>query len=402
MKHNFKISYGKNVYDKKEISAVIKTLNNSTQMGKSVSKFEKKVSKFFKKKYALMVNSGTSAITLALNVLNISNGDEVITPCLNFGTALSSIINCGAKPILVDINIETLQINEKLIEEKINKKTKALLIPNLIGNIPNWKKIYKIAKDNNLKIIEDSADTLGATINKKSTGIYSDISITSFYGSHVISCAGNGGMMLTNNKSNYEKAKVLRSWGRMSTLLKDSENIKNRLGINLLGIDYDKKFVFSELGYNFEPSEIGAAFGLAQLKKFKLFSKIRNKNFYLHKIFFSKFENFFITPRIDFKVKTNFLAYPIIIKENNFFTKKKLQIFLEKNNIQTRPIFSGNILRHPAFKHLISKRNNVNKFLNSDYIMKNGILIGCHQGLKIKDIKYIHNKISNFLNMNFY
>jgi len=402
MKNSFKISYGKNVYDKKEITAVIKTLNHSTQMGKSVSKFEKEVSKHFSKKYALMVNSGTSAITLALNVLNISAGDEVITPCLNFGTALSSIINSGAKPILVDINLETLQINEKLIEKKINKKTKALLVPNLIGNIPNWKKIYKIAKNNNLKIIEDSADTLGASINNKPTGIYSDISITSFYGSHVISCAGNGGMMLTNNKLNYEKAKVLRSWGRMSTLLKDSENIKKRLKINLLGIEYDKKFVFSELGYNFEPSEIGAAFGLAQLKKFRLFSKIRNNNFYLHKKFFSKFENLFIVPKIEHKVKTNFLAYPIIIKENRYFTKKKLQIFLEKNNIQTRPIFSGNILRHPAFEYLISKRNNVNNFFYSDYIMKNGILIGCHQGLKKNDIKYIHNKISNFINKNFY
>jgi CDP-6-deoxy-D-xylo-4-hexulose-3-dehydrase len=103
---------------------------------------------------------------------------------------------------------------------------------------------------------------------------------------------------------------------------------------------------------------------------------------------------------MDFKVKTNFLAYPIIIKENNFFTRKKLQIFLEKNNIQTRPIFSGNILRHPAFKHLISKRNNVNKFLNSDYVMKYGLLIGCHHGLSLDDIDYIHNKVLKFINTN--
>ena len=188
----------------------------------------------------------------------------------------------------------------------------------------------------------------------------------------------------------------------MSSLLKDSEDINKRLGIKLKGIEYDMKFVFSENGYNFEPSEIGAAFGLAQLKKFRLFSKIRNNNFYLHKKFFSKFENLFIVPKIEHKVKTNFLAYPIIIKENRYFTKKKLQIFLEKNNIQTRPIFSGNILRHPAFEYLISKRNNVNNFFYSDYIMKNGILIGCHQGLKKNDIKYIHNKISNFINKNFY
>ena len=120
-------------------------------------------------------------------------------------------------------------------------------------------------------VIEDSADTLGATINKKASGIYSDISITSFYGSHIISCAGNGGMLLTNNKNFFTKAKVLRSWGRMSTLIKDSENIQKRLGIKLKGFDYDRKFVFSEAGYNFEPSEIGASFGLVQLKKFRKF-----------------------------------------------------------------------------------------------------------------------------------
>ena len=111
------------------------------------------------------------------------------------------------------------------------KKTKALLIPNLIGNIPDWKALKKIALKHKLKIIEDSADTLGATINNKPTGVFSDISITSFYGSHVISCAGNGGMFLTNNKKFFLRAKVLRSWGRMSTLIKDSENIKKRLGI---------------------------------------------------------------------------------------------------------------------------------------------------------------------------
>ena len=125
----------------------------------------------------------------------------------------------------------------------------------------------------NLKVIEDSADTLGAKINNKPTGVYSDISITSFYGSHVISCAGNGGIIFTNNKNYLSKAKVLRSWGRMSSLIKDSENIKKRLGIKLKGYSYDRKFVFSEAGYNFEPSEIGASFGLEQLKKFNAFSK---------------------------------------------------------------------------------------------------------------------------------
>ena len=391
-----KIPYGKNVYDNNEIKAVVKTLNKSTQMGKSVTTFENKISKLFAKKFGLMVNSGSSALTLALKVMEFEKDSEIITPCLNFGTAVSSIMLSNLKPIFVDCKIETLQIDIEKIEKKITKKTKALLIPNLIGNIPDWKKIRILANKYKLMVIEDSADTLGATIDGKPSGKFSDISITSFYGSHIISCAGNGGMFVTNNKNFFTRAKVLRSWGRMSTLIKDSENIHKRLGIKLKGFEYDRKFVFSEAGYNFEPSEIGASFGLVQLKKFKKFNMLRNRNFKLHCNFFKKLEAFFITPTIEKNIKTNFLAYPIIIKDNSYFSRKELQVFLEKNNIQTRPIFSGNILRHPAFSNLINKRNKLNSFKNSDYIMKHGLLIGCHQGLSTKDINHIHKVVLNF------
>ena len=391
------ISYGKNVYDQTEINAVTATLRKSTQMGKAVLTFERKISKMFGKKYGLMVNSGSSALILALKSLNLKAGSEIITPCLNFGTAVSSIMINNLVPVLIDVDVRTLQINPDLIQKKITKKTKAILVPNLIGNIPDWKKIKQIAKKNKLFVIEDSADTLGAKISKKPTGIFSDISITSFYGSHVISCAGNGGMLLTNDKNIYIKSKVLRSWGRLSTLLEDSENINKRLEIKLKGFDYDKKFVFSEVGYNFEPSEIGASFGLAQLEKFKSFSSLRNKNFKYHYNFFKKNDKFFLTPIVKKNVYTNFLAYPIILKPNKYFKRKDLQIFLENNKIQTRPIFSGNILRHPAFTNIISKKNKLNQFKNADYVMKNGILIGCHQGLKNKEINYIHSIIIKFL-----
>ena len=392
------ISYGKNVYGKEEINAVLKRIKQTTQMSQSVSNFEKKIAKKFNKKYGIMVNSGSSAIYLSLKILNFKKDIEVIVPCLNFGTAISSLLFCNLKPILVDVNINTLQINENLIEKKINSKTKAIMIPNLIGNIPNWQFIKKIANKHNLKIIEDSADTLGAKINGKSTGIYSDFSITSFYGSHIISCAGNGGMLMLNNKKDYNKALILRSWGRLSSTLKNSENIKKRLDINLMGINYDRKFVFAEAGFNFEPNELGATFGLQQLLKFNKFQKIKNKNFNFHKKFFSKINNYFIPIKIDNRIKTNFLAYPIIIKQNKKFNRKKLQIYLEENNIQTRPIFSGNILRHPGFKNLINKQNKIKNFPNSDYIMRNGILIGCHQGLNNYQLKYIHSKILQFIN----
>ena len=393
-----RVTYGKNVYGREEINAVINQLKKTTQMSSSVKKFETKIAKIFNKKYGLMVNSGSSALTLAMDLLDLKKDDEIITPALNFGTAISAIVKAKAKPVFVDIDVETLQIAVDKIEEKITKKTRAFLIPNLIGNIPNYIKIKKILKKyKKIKIIEDSADTLGAKIGSQSTGEFSDMSITSFYGSHVISCAGNGGILLLDDKKHYERAKVLRSWGRMSSLLQDSENINKRLGLKLMGVEYDRKFVFAESGYNFEPSEVGAAFGLEQLKKFNSFSKLRNKNFKLHKIFFNNHKNLFITPSILKNVKTNFLSYPIILKENKFFDRKDLQIYLENHNIQTRPIFTGNVLRHPAFRYLISKINKLSNYKNSDYIMRNGILIGCHQGLSSKHMDYMHAIINKFL-----
>ena len=392
------ITYGKNVYGSEEINAVLKRIRQTTQMSTSVKAFEKKIAKKFNKKYGIMVNSGSSAIHLGLKILNLKKNSEVIVPCLNFGTAISSLTFCDLKPIFVDVDIKTLQIDANLIEKKINSKTKAIMIPNLIGNIPNWKRIKKIATKHNLKIIEDSADTLGAKIDKKSTGFYSDMSITSFYGSHIISCAGNGGMLMLNNKQNYKKGLILRSWGRLSSTLKNSEDINKRLNINLMGVNYDRKFVFAEQGFNFEPSELGATFGLQQLLKFDKFQKIRNENFNFHHKFFLELKKYFIPVEINKNIITNFLAYPIILKSKIKFNRKKLQVYLEKNNIQTRPIFSGNILRHPGFKNLINKKNKLNSFPGADYIMKNGILIGCHQGLKKNQLIYIHKKILKFIN----
>ena len=392
-----KIPYGKNVYNDEEISAVVRQLKKTTQMSNCVKTFEKKISKIFNKKYGLMVNSGTSAITLALDILNLKKNSEIIVPSLNFGTAISCILRANLKPIFVDIDVQTLQINFDLIEEKITSKTCAIMIPNLIGNLPELDKLKKICKKYNLYFIEDSADTLDSKYNGKSSGYYSDISICSFYGSHVISCAGNGGIICFNDKKFLDKATMLRSWGRSSSILKHSENIKDRLDIKLKGFEYDKKFVFGDLGYNFEPSEIGAAFGLVQLKKLKKFINIRRRNFKLNQNFFEKNKNFFIPIKVGKNIETNFLAYPILIKPNVKFSRGNLQIHLENDGIQTRPIFSGNILRHPAFNHLVSKNNKIDNQKNSDFVMKFGLLVGMHQGLEPKHINYMHKSIVKFL-----
>ena len=389
-----RVNYGQNVYDKEEINAVLKTLKVGTQMGSAVNKFEQKLSQIFGKKYSLLVNSGSSALLLAFQCLNYKKGSNFITPVLTFGTTVSSMIQSGYIPNFIDVNKRTLCIDEEQIERKINKKTIGFCIPNLIGNLPNWQTIKKIAKKYDLLIIEDSADTLGAKYNNSTTGKFSDISITSFYGSHIISCAGNGGSISLSNQKLYERCKLLRSWGRSSSLFKDSEKIENRFNIKLDNIDYDKKFVFETPGYNFEPSEIGASFGLVQLKKLKNNFKIREKNFKSHLKFVKKYEDYFISPTVYKRTKTAWLAFPLILKENKIFNRKDLMIFLEKNGVQTRVIFTGNVLRQPGFKKIKCIRNK--DYPNADYLMKNGILVGCHHGLNKAKINYIQKKIELF------
>ena len=243
-----------------------------------------------------MVNSGSSALLLAMETLDFPPGSEIITPALTFSTTVGYIVRNNWVPVFVDVEEGTYCINESKIKNLITKKTKAIVAPHLMGNIVNWKKISPYLKKRKILIVEDSADTLGATYKNQSTGKYADISITSFYGSHIINCAGNGGMVCFNDKSKYTKAKLLRSWGRSSSLFDEkSEKIENRFNIKLDGIRYDKKFVFEKIGHNLEPSELGAAFGLVQLKKLKHNLIMRERNFNLHSEFLKKYQKIFYT-----------------------------------------------------------------------------------------------------------
>ena len=392
-----RVPYGLSVHGKEEIKAVNKVLKTTTQMGKNVYEFEKKISKLYAKKYGLMVNSGSSALLLALEVLKLPAGSEVITPALTFSTTVSYIVRNNLTPVFVDVNEATYCMNEDHVKGLITKKTKAIVAPHLMGNLVNFQKLYPILKKNKIIIIEDSADTLGAIHNKKLPGIYTDISTTSFYGSHIINCAGNGGMVCFNDKKLYEEAKLLRSWGRSSSLYdENSEKIENRFNIKLQNIPYDKKFVFEKIGHNLEPSELGAAFGLVQLKKLKYNLNQREKNFNLHTKFLKKYEQFFILPKQLKNSKTGWLAYPITIRENAPFTRRDMQIFLEKRNIQTRVVFTGNIIRQPGFKNIKMKVSK-NGYPEADKVMKNGILIACHHGLNKKMIKHLHNSIEIFI-----
>jgi CDP-6-deoxy-D-xylo-4-hexulose-3-dehydrase len=394
------ISYAKTVYGQEEIDAVVKCLSESTQMGNYSRKFESEIGKLFSKEHCLYVNSGSSALFIGVEAFGFPVGSEVITPALTFSTSVGCLVKNGLIPVFVDVEPLSYNIDVSQVEGQITEKTVAILAPNLMGNLCDWPAIRKIADKHNLIVIEDSADTLGATIGGKTSGFYSDMSITSFYGSHIINCAGNGGALAINDKKVMERAKLLRSWGRSSSLFDEkSEAIENRFNVNLDGIDYDAKFVFEKVGYNLEGNEMGAAFGMAQLEKLKENIITRQDNFTRQCEFFSKYSQFFSNPVELYGCDTAWLAFPILIKTTAPFTRKEFQIFLENRNIQTRVVFTGNILRQPMCKN-IDKRVLSSGYPNADNIMEYGVLLPLHHGLTEYMFSRLHETIDEFISKN--
>ena len=391
-----KVPYGTTVHGEEEIEAVVKVLRTSTQMGKNVREMEDRVATLYSKKYGIMVNSGSSALYLAADLMNYEQGSEIITPALTFSTTVAPQVKRGWVPSFVDVEEGTYNIDANKVEEMITPRTRAMIIPNLIGNLPNWKQLREIADRHNLFVLEDSADTLGAEIDGASSGRFTDMSTTSFYGSHIINCAGNGGMLCVNSDAFYDRGRLLRSWGRSSSLFVESEKIENRFNVEIDGIPYDAKFVFEEPGYNIEPSEMGAAFGIVQLNKLGHNIDSRTSHYARIREFFSQYEDFFILPKQLPDSRTGWLAFAVTIRESAPFIRRDLQIFLEKRNIQTRTVFTGNILRQPGFKQLPHKAS-AEGYPEADKVMRGGMLMACHHGLNDEQISHIMESVSEFM-----
>jgi CDP-6-deoxy-D-xylo-4-hexulose-3-dehydrase len=398
MKEQFiHVPYGKSVHGQEEMEAVKEVLKTSTQMGPRVREMEEKIATLFDKKYGLMVNSGTSALYLSFEVLDLLHGSEVITPATTFSSTVACLIKTNLVPVYVDVEEGTYCLNIDQVETMISEKTKAVCIPNLLGNVPDWDRIANICKKHDLKIIEDSADTLGATLRGRSTGHHSDISITSFYGSHVINCAGNGGMLCLNDTEMYRKGRLLRSWGRRSSIFDEtaSEALENRFDVELDGIPYDAKFVFEILGYQLEPSELGAAFGLVQLKSLENNIAARERNFEIQFNFFRKYEDWFVLPKQTLECRTGWLAFPLTLRDSAPFNRRDLMTFLENRNIQTRVVMAGNILRQPGFKSH-PMRVHPEGYPEADKVMRGGFLLACHHGLSTEQIAHVHESFELF------
>jgi CDP-6-deoxy-D-xylo-4-hexulose-3-dehydrase len=208
------IRYGGAMLDQKEIDAVVNVMQTGMSVGAQVQSFEKRAAALLGKKYGVMVNSGSSALLLAVRLLDLPPGSEIITPTLTFGTDISSIVLNGHVPVLIDVEPDTYQIDIDRIEANITPLTKAMLVPNLVGGMPDWDRLRAIADKHGLKIIEDSADTLGGTYRGEPAGTRADISITSFSIFHIITCLGNGGLVAVNDEKLWDRALMLRAWGR--------------------------------------------------------------------------------------------------------------------------------------------------------------------------------------------
>lgn len=392
----YRVSYAQATYAQEERDAVNDVLDHPERLvgGEYTEEFQSRISSLFGKKHGIMVNSGSSANLLAVEMLDTPHGSEVITPLVTFSTTVAPIVQKGYVPTFVDVGVGDYLLDVSQVRAAVNEKTEAIMVPSLLGNIPDYRELRRIADEHDLMLIEDSADTLGATIEGESTGTFTDVSTTSFYGSHVITSFGSGGMVSVNDDEWMRRLKKLRGWGR-SSAVDETDDIDERLDHILGDVQYDAKFVFDELGYNFLPTEASAAFGLKQLDKLETFTERRAEVFEQLDEFFGTYQDWFVLPEQHADVETCWLAYPLTIRDEAPFDRKAIVRHLEKNRIQTRALWSGNLLKHPGFEK-IDARLPVDEYTGTERIMANAFVIGAHESMTDDDVEYIKETLKQF------
>jgi len=376
-------------YGWQEVTEAIESLLSTyVTMGEKVFRFEKMFAEYLGVKHAVMVNSGSSANLVALSVISnptlknrIKPGDEVIVPATTWSTTVFPIINIGAVPVLIDVNLEDFNINLKNIEKAITSKTKAIMPVHLLGNPVNMTAILKIAKKHNLFVIEDACEAHGAEHKGKKVGSFGDLATFSFFFAHHINTM-EGGMVVTNNDKYAELAKTLRAHG-WARDLKDREKVEKKYP------KIDKRFLFVNMGYNLRPTAIQGAFGIHQMPKLENTIRIRRNNAdYWTKALSSHSDLLILPPKEEKKAERRvWFSYPIIIREKASFSRKELTDFLEKESIETRPIAAGNIAEQPAMR--LFKYRAPGNLSNSKIIMEKAFFIGDHQDIGRREREYV-------------
>ncbi len=382
------------VHDEREIEAVVEVLRTTRlAIGARVAELERRVAELLAKRQGVMVNSGSSALRLAIDLLDLEPGDEIITPVLTFGTDVAPMVQSGIAPVFVDVEPDTYQIDAARIEEMIGPRTRAILAPNLVGNIPDWDRIRAVADAHGLHVVEDSCDVLDAWLGDRRTGERADISITSFARGHAITAAGNGGMVGLDDDDRLDRCVSLRRWGRRSETYEfgSRHGQRERYGPLADGTPYDLVFVFDAIGYNFEPSELGAAYALVQLDKLDEYNGRRRHNWRRLDDFFAGHEDAVVRPRTTAGARTTWMRYPFILHDD--IDRSEVQQALERRGIATLMVWTGNILRQPGFAG-IARREPPDGFPNADRVMDRALSLPTHHALSSDDLGYVIETLS--------
>ncbi len=377
--------------------------------GRFNEQFEKKLANFLGVKHLLTTNSGSSANLLAFSALTssllkdraIKKGDEVITVAAGFPTTVNPIMQFGAVPVFVDIDISTHNIDVQLIESAISEKTKAIMIAHSLGNPFNLSKVLDICKKHNLWLIEDNCDSLGSKYNNQYTGTFGHIGTLSFYPAHHITM-GEGGAVFTNDHILKKAIESFRDWGRDCYCAPGKDNTCGKRfnwKLGNLPEGYDHKYTYSHNGYNLKITDMQAACGLAQLDKLDYFIQKRKENFnYLHAKLKS-IEEYVILPEATHNSEPSWFGFLITLKENCGFQRVDLLKYLDQYKIGTRLLFAGNLTKQPYMKY--ENYRIASDLNNTDYVMSNSFWIGVYPGLTSEMLDFVVTKLETFFGVNF-
>jgi CDP-6-deoxy-D-xylo-4-hexulose-3-dehydrase len=378
------------VIDASDIQAVVDSaLDGWFTTGRFAKDFERKLARFVGLRSASLVNSGSSANLLAVSALTSSKlgdrrlkpGDEVITVAAGFPTTVNPIIQNRLIPVFVDVTLPTYEVDVTQLEAALSPRTRAIVIAHTLGNVFDAESVAAFAKKHDLWLIEDCCDALGSTLNGKKVGTFGDIATVSFYPAHHITM-GEGGAVLTNKPALQVLIESFRDWGRDCWCEPGKDNTCGKRfdwQLGELPCGFDHKYTYSHIGYNLKATDMQAALGASQIEKLSHFIERRKENFWILRAALDRYSNVLMLPEATPNSDPSWFGFPIAIREGAPFTRDELVRRLEVNNIGTRLLFAGNIVRQPAFADV--EYRVVGDLKNTDFIMRNVFWVGVYPGL---------------------
>ena len=404
-----RVNYAGRVFDEKEMMNLVdSSLEFWLTYGRYSREFEKKLSEYLGLSFSLLVNSGSSANLLAFMALTspllkerkIERGDEIITVAAGFPTTVAPIVQYGAIPVFVDVELKSANIDCSQLEAALSSKSKAVMLAHTLGNPFNINEVKDFCDEHNLWLIEDNCDALGSKYKGKFTGTFGDIGTSSFYPPHHMTM-GEGGAVYTDNPLLNKIMLSMRDWGRDCWCDSGKDNscgcrFSGQFGT--LPHGYDHKYVYSHFGYNLKVSDMQAAIGCAQLEKFPAFVEKRKDNFeYLYNGL-KGIEDFILFKALP-ESDPSWFGFLITLKNGAKFSRNDLVKYLEDNKIQTRNLFAGNITRHPCFEELTEDKDYriVSELKNTDKIMNDSFWIGLYPGMGQDKLNYMIEIIKDFI-----